>query len=50
MSFSWFVSVDDHLIEPERLWQERLPQKWRDTGPSLGLISECSKSSRAVRS
>ena len=25
MSISWFISVDDHLIEPARLWQERLP-------------------------
>ena len=25
MSFNWFISVDDHLIEPARLWQERLP-------------------------
>jgi hypothetical protein len=35
MSFNWFVSVDDHLIEPARLWQERLPHKWRDTGPRI---------------
>jgi predicted TIM-barrel fold metal-dependent hydrolase len=35
MSFSWFVSVDDHLIEPARLWQERLPERWRDTGPRI---------------
>ncbi|OHV39340.1 MULTISPECIES: amidohydrolase family protein [Pseudofrankia] len=35
MSFNWFVSVDDHLIEPARLWQERLPQRWRDTGPRI---------------
>jgi predicted TIM-barrel fold metal-dependent hydrolase len=35
MTFSWFVSVDDHLIEPARLWQERLPQRWRDTGPKI---------------
>ena len=35
MAFSWFVSVDDHLIEPARLWQERLPQRWRDTGPKI---------------
>jgi predicted TIM-barrel fold metal-dependent hydrolase len=35
MSLSWFVSVDDHLIEPARLWQERLPQRWRDTGPRI---------------
>ena len=35
MSFSWFISVDDHLIEPARLWQERLPEKWRGTGPRI---------------
>jgi hypothetical protein len=35
MSFSWFISVDDHLIEPARLWQERLPVRWHDTGPRI---------------
>lgn len=35
MSFNWFISVDDHLIEPARLWQERLPERWRDTGPRI---------------
>jgi predicted TIM-barrel fold metal-dependent hydrolase len=35
MSLTWFVSVDDHLIEPARLWQERLPQRWRKTGPRI---------------
>ncbi|HVU74872.1 MAG TPA: amidohydrolase family protein [Mycobacteriales bacterium] len=35
MALSWFISVDDHLIEPARLWQERLPEKWRDTGPRI---------------
>ncbi|UGQ12453.1 amidohydrolase [Yinghuangia sp. ASG 101] len=35
MAFSWFISVDDHLIEPARLWQERLPLRWRDTGPRI---------------
>jgi predicted TIM-barrel fold metal-dependent hydrolase len=35
MSFNWFVSVDDHLIEPARLWQDRVPAKWRDTAPRL---------------
>src|SRR3954465_11462137 len=35
MSISWFISVDDHLIEPARLWQQRLPEKWRDTGPRI---------------
>ncbi len=35
MSISWFVSVDDHLIEPARLWQERVPERWRDTAPRI---------------
>jgi predicted TIM-barrel fold metal-dependent hydrolase len=35
MTLSWFISVDDHLIEPARLWQERLPEKWRDIGPRI---------------
>ena len=35
MSFNWFISVDDHLIEPSGLWQDRLPRKWRDTGPRI---------------
>jgi predicted TIM-barrel fold metal-dependent hydrolase len=35
MAVSWFVSVDDHLIEPARLWQERLPSKWLETGPRI---------------
>jgi predicted TIM-barrel fold metal-dependent hydrolase len=35
MSLTWFVSVDDHLIEPARVWQERLPARWRDTGPRI---------------
>jgi predicted TIM-barrel fold metal-dependent hydrolase len=35
MSFSWFISVDDHLIEPARLWQERVPARWRDRAPRI---------------
>jgi predicted TIM-barrel fold metal-dependent hydrolase len=35
MSFNWFVSVDDHLIEPARLWQERVPERWRDQAPHI---------------
>jgi predicted TIM-barrel fold metal-dependent hydrolase len=35
MSFSWFISVDDHFIEPARLWQERLPERWRADGPHI---------------
>ena len=29
------ISVDDHLIEPPRVWQDRLPAKYRDEGPRI---------------
>lgn len=29
------VSVDDHLIEPPDLWQNRLPVKYKDRGPRI---------------
>jgi predicted TIM-barrel fold metal-dependent hydrolase len=35
MSFRWFISVDDHLIEPARLWQERVPEQVRDRAPHI---------------
>lgn len=35
MTINWFISVDDHLIEPADLWQDRLPAKWKDTGPRI---------------
>jgi predicted TIM-barrel fold metal-dependent hydrolase len=35
MSFNWFISVDDHLIEPARLWQERVPAALRDQAPRI---------------
>src|SRR5688572_20979159 len=40
MAISWFVSVDDHFIEPARLWQERVPTKWRDRAPHIVADSE----------
>lgn len=35
MSFNWFISVDDHLIEPARLWQERVPEAMRERAPRI---------------
>jgi predicted TIM-barrel fold metal-dependent hydrolase len=35
MAFNWFISVDDHLIEPARLWQERVPAAMRDRAPRI---------------
>jgi predicted TIM-barrel fold metal-dependent hydrolase len=29
------ISVDDHVIEPAGVWQDRLPQRFRDRGPRL---------------
>jgi predicted TIM-barrel fold metal-dependent hydrolase len=28
-----FISVDDHVVEPPRLWQDRLPEKYKAEGP-----------------
>lgn len=35
MPINWFVSVDDHLIEPAQLWQERVPARYRDRAPRI---------------
>jgi predicted TIM-barrel fold metal-dependent hydrolase len=29
------ISVDDHIIEPPHLWQERLPERYRAIGPRV---------------
>ena len=29
------ISVDDHIVEPAQLWQERLPAKMRERGPRI---------------
>ena len=29
------VSVDDHVIEPAGVWQDRLPASYREAGPRL---------------
>ena len=33
MRLDWFISVDDHLIEPADLWTKRLPAKYHDVAP-----------------
>jgi len=35
--FPKIISVDDHVVEPARLWQDRLPAKYRDAGPKVVL-------------
>jgi predicted TIM-barrel fold metal-dependent hydrolase len=34
-NFDWLISVDDHVVEPPNVWQDRLPKKFRDVGPRL---------------
>ncbi len=29
------VSPDDHVVEPAHLWRSRLPERYRDTGPTI---------------
>jgi predicted TIM-barrel fold metal-dependent hydrolase len=31
----WLISVDDHVIEPPNVWQDRLPSKFKAIGPRL---------------
>ncbi|MBX6391513.1 MAG: amidohydrolase [Frankia sp.] len=31
----WLVSVDDHIIEPPRVWLDRLPSKYHDVAPRM---------------
>ncbi len=33
MTLDWFISVDDHLIEPADLWRKRVPERYRDVAP-----------------
>jgi predicted TIM-barrel fold metal-dependent hydrolase len=33
--FPRIISVDDHVIEPAHVWQERLPAKYTDAGPRV---------------
>ena len=31
----WLVSVDDHVLEPPHVWQDRLPARFKDVGPRI---------------
>ena len=33
--FPRIISVDDHVIEPPGVWQDRLPEKFKDRGPRM---------------
>jgi predicted TIM-barrel fold metal-dependent hydrolase len=31
----WMISVDDHVLEPPGVWQDRLPERYLDAGPRI---------------
>lgn len=35
MNTPYFISVDDHVIEPPDLWEGRMPEKFAETGPRV---------------
>ena len=35
LDLNWIVSVDDHVIEPPGVWQDRLPLRYKDVGPRI---------------
>ena len=37
---NWAISVDDHVLEPPNVWQDRLPAKHRDAGPRIIVDDE----------
>jgi predicted TIM-barrel fold metal-dependent hydrolase len=32
---NWITSVDDHIIEPPNVWQDRVPAKYKDIAPRV---------------
>ncbi len=34
-SLDWMVSVDDHVLEPAGVWQDRVPTRYREAAPRL---------------
>ena len=31
----WMISVDDHVLEPPNVWQDRVPAKYKDAAPKI---------------
>jgi predicted TIM-barrel fold metal-dependent hydrolase len=40
LSLDWMVSVDDHVLEPASVWQDRVPARYRDIAPRLAQTPE----------
>ncbi|MFG1921963.1 amidohydrolase family protein [Cryptosporangium sp. NPDC048952] len=37
LNLDWLISVDDHVLEPPRLWLDRLPAKDHDRAPHMEI-------------
>jgi predicted TIM-barrel fold metal-dependent hydrolase len=35
IDLNWITSVDDHIIEPPNVWQDRIPAKYKDVAPRV---------------
>src|SRR5262245_29672529 len=38
IDLNWLISVDDHVIEPPTVWQDRVPERYKEAAPRM--ISE----------
>ena len=38
--FPKIISVDDHVVEPSHLWQDRLPERYKDAGPRIVIAPQ----------
>jgi predicted TIM-barrel fold metal-dependent hydrolase len=39
-SLDWMISVDDHVLEPPKVWQDRVPARFREAAPRLITTGE----------
>jgi predicted TIM-barrel fold metal-dependent hydrolase len=40
LNLDWLVSVDDHVLEPPNVWQDRVPAKYKDIAPRMETTPE----------
>ena len=38
LNLEWLISVDDHILEPPRLWVDRVAAKDRDRAPHMQTV------------
>ena len=39
-NLDWLVSVDDHVLEPPNVWQDRIPEKYKGVAPHMVRTDE----------